>query len=136
MKSVDTDRLILVNRDKFMEVVDKDNLACRDSEIVDDQYHADWFYEYEGISYFEVPVIQIHSGSITFINGRHRTIVLSRFLGSFPVAVGNIDCDHVFGSRTRTRTSLDTYDSICAVELEEHASIGLPNLPLGDFKKA
>lgn len=133
-KEVETDRLILVSRDPFMTLVDHKNLACRDSEIISNQYHKDWFYELEQNRYFKAPIIQIHSGNITFINGRHRTIVMARMLEAFPMAVGNIDIDHVGG--TKTKASLCVYDMIRKEELLEHSSFELPDLPYGDFKKA
>lgn len=117
-----------------MTLVDQDNLACRDSEIINNQYHKDWFYELKRIRYFKAPVIQIHSGNITFINGRHRTVVMARMLEVFPMAVGNIDADHV--GRTRTQASLRVYDMIRKEEFFEHSSFDFPELPYGDFKKA
>lgn len=128
------DRLIVVDSEKFMVCVDKENLECRDSQVVENAYHRDWFYESDGSIYFYLPVVQILDGVITFINGRHRTILLSRFLEAFPVAVGSIDACHV-GGRIMPR-SIESYGFIKLREFDESSFFTLPDLPCGEFKKA
>tara|TARA_B100000315_G_C14517941_1_gene560083 strand:- start:606 stop:848 length:243 start_codon:yes stop_codon:yes gene_type:complete len=67
-KKIETDRLFLINSEKLMQHVNKDDLCCRDSVIVEDAYHKDWFFEKDGFKYFNPPAAYIKDGEIFFIN--------------------------------------------------------------------
>ncbi len=126
MKTTNTDRLFLVSSERLMQYVNEDDFKCRDSYIVEDAYHKDWFFEFNGYTYFTPPTASIQNGEIFFINGRHRAILLARHLDQFPFLIGNIDQDH-FGGEPKA-SSLEVMDSIKAVDFEEHSTFILPDL--------
>lgn len=132
MKTTEFDRLILVSRDKLMDYVNQEDLCCRESRIIEDAYHKDWFYQFNGFTYFTPPAASIRDGTIYFINGRHRTILLTMHLSQFPFLIGNIDLDH-FGGTPKT-SSLKAFESIRLGDLEEHSAFILPDLKFGPFK--
>ena len=134
IKTVETDRLILVSSEKLMQYLNEDDLKYRNSEIVEDAYHKDWFFEFNGFTYFTPPAAYIRDGEIFFINGRHRAILLARHLDQFPFLIGNLDLDH-FGEEPKA-SSLEVMDSIKAGNFEEHSIFSLPDLKFGDFESA
>jgi hypothetical protein len=134
LKTANYDRVVLVSSQKLMEHTDRDDLACRKSEVIENLYHKDWFFDYNDEPYFTPPAIYIQDGKIFFINGRHRAILFSRHLDKFPALVGNLDMDHCGGSAKES--SLKTLASIKAGEIEEHANFNLPELGFGAFNPA
>jgi len=134
IKTVSTDRLFLVSSAKLMECMDSGDIKCRDSEIVEDAYHKDWFFEFNGSTYFTPPAAYIKDGRILFINGRHRAVLLARHLESFPFLIGNVDLDHCGG--VPKSKSLEVMDDIKAADFEEHTTFNLPELQFGDFEPA
>lgn len=134
IKTVETDRLILVHSEKLLQHINNDDLRCRDSAMVEDAYHKDWFFKYRGFTYFTPPAASIRDGEIFFINGRHRTILLARHLDQFPFLIGKIDFDH-FGGKPKA-SSLKIFKSIKANDFEEHSIFSLPDLKFGNFKPA
>ena len=56
LKNKDTDRLIIVNSEQLMKYIYSGDLEWRESDIVLDLYHRDWFYQYNGFTYFKPPV--------------------------------------------------------------------------------
>ncbi|MDG9672099.1 hypothetical protein ONV78_30480 [Hahella sp. CR1] len=132
MKTAATDRLILANAEKLISFTDRADLLCRNSQRIDDAYHKDWFFEFNGESYFTPPAVYIQEGVIKFINGRHRTILLARYLTLFPVLVGHLDLDHHGG--VPRQESIDALNEIMTSEFEEHATFSnLPELECGNF---
>ena len=135
MKTAETDRLILVSGKALLQYTDSTDLQCRDSEEIDDCYHRDWFFEYNNEKYFEPPAIYITEGVIKFINGRHRSILLSRHIEEFPLLIGNIDMDTHWG--TASSKSIDVLNKITVKPFAEHSVFNsLPELSFGDFKPA
>ncbi len=134
LKTSPSDRLILVSSEKLMDYADEADLNCRNSQAIVDLYHKDWFYDYNDEPYFSPPAIYIKNGSILFINGRHRAILLSRHLEKFPVLIGSLDMDHCGGSPTVN--SIRALASIQAGEILEHTNFQLPELDFGDFDPA
>jgi hypothetical protein len=135
MKTADSDRLILTDSKKILKHVDLANLECRDSKIVKDLYHPDWFFEFNGEEYFTPPAVYIENGIIKFINGRHRTVLLSRHLDTFPLLIGNLDMDHFGG--TATEKSTEILNKIMVDSFVEHSIfMNLPELESGDFPPA
>lgn len=135
LKAVSSDRLILVNAKELMSRVDVDDLRCRNSQTIQNFYHKEWFFEFKGEPYFDPPAIYINQGIIKFINGRHRSILLSRHLDEFPLLVGNLDLDHFSGvASTKSR---DVLDKITAGSFIEHSFFhNMPKLAFGDFAPA
>jgi hypothetical protein len=74
-----------------MSCVDAKDFACRESAIVQDYYLADWFYCENGQRFFNLPAFYLKKGCAFFINGRHRTVVLARYLELLPMALTQID---------------------------------------------
>lgn len=131
MKTTDSDRLILVRSDTFLQCVDKLDFECRSSEVINDLYQRSWFFSYNDEPYFIPPAIYILNGKILFLNGRHRTTLLARHLEVFPVLVGNLDMDHC--GRTARESSLEMLEKIKLGEIQEHSNFNLPDLDFGDF---
>jgi hypothetical protein len=134
LKTAGSDRVILVSSKKLMKYVDEADLECRNSKVIEDLYHKDWFFSYNDEPYFTPPAIYIDDGKILFINGRHRAILFARHLEEFPVLVGNLDMDHCGG--TAKESSLGVLEKIKVGEIEEHDNFNLPELKFGNFAPA
>lgn len=135
MKTAIGDRLILANAKKLFDYADPADLECRDSREVQDLYHPDWFFDYHGSKYFTPPAVYIERGSIKFINGRHRALLLARHLEAFPLLIGNLDLDRCGG--TATELSIQVLNEITVRQFAEHTIFkDLPELKFGDFPPA
>ena len=134
MKTADTDRLFIVCSIKLMKNVDQADLDCRNTKNVEDLYHKNWFYDYNGSEYFIPPAAYIQNGRILFINGRHRAILLARHIKSFPFLIGNLDLVN-FGSRENDN-SIRVLNNIKVKDMEEHSTFDFPELEFGDFDPA
>jgi len=135
MKTADWDRLILVDARKLFAYIDLEDLKCRESDVIEDLYHRDWFFEYENAEYFTPPAVYIEKGVVRFINGRHRTLLLARYLEIFPLLIGSLDLDNLCG--TATAKSIEVLREITVNQLAEHSIFGnFPKLEFGDFPKA
>lgn len=134
IKTKSSDRLILVDSAKLMEYVVSKDMKCRNTDIVEDAYHRDWFYEYEGEVYFTPPSAYIENGRILFIDGRHRSILLARYLKKFPFLIGNIDMNHI-GMKPKKR-SLEVMKAIKIDDFAEYEIFSLPELEFGNFESA
>ena len=127
MKTVESDYLVLIDTEKFFIYVDSEDLAHRESGIIKDAYHRDWFFVYEGSEYFIPPAVFITNGSIKFINGRHRTLLLAKYLKKFPVLITHID-------KRDIEKNLRALNEIALRPLEEHSVFtDMPKLRFGDF---
>lgn len=81
-----TDIAAWVTKVAFMDNVDTDDLACRESEGVFDWYHPDWFPpNNDGELHFIPPAFEFRNGHLRGINGRHRAILLFRHLDVIPM---------------------------------------------------
>ena len=132
MKTADTDRLIIVHGSKLLAL--PSDIDCRKSKTILDAYHKDWFYEYEGATYFIPPAAYIQDGEVFYISGRHRTILLERHLSEFPLLIGNLDFDNSYGEPTSR--SIDAFESIRVSDFIEHSLFTLPDLERGAFPAA
>lgn len=84
--TAETDLAVWVSRKAFMANVDSNDLACRESEVVSDWYHPDWFRSDDnGDLYFIPPAFWFWSGCLRGINGRHRAVLLFRHLEAIPM---------------------------------------------------
>ena len=135
MRTAESDRLILVDVKKLLAHADPADLKCRDSEVIEDLYHPDWFFEYNGEEYFSPPAVYIEDGVVKFINGRHRTLLLSQYLEAFPLLIGNLDLD--CDGETATSKSIEVLNEITVDQLTEDSVFkNLPELKFGDFPPA
>ena len=81
-----------VNWIAFMRHVDREDLARRESKKVVDCYLSSWFHRGQnGIYFFNPPAFYLDKGQALFINGRHRTVLLSRYLEVLPMALTQMD---------------------------------------------
>jgi hypothetical protein len=113
------DRPFLIKREEFMRCVDTENFACRDSATVQDRYLAAWFHWIDGECFLNLPAFYLRNGRVFFINGRHRTVLLSRHLDRLPMALTQID-----------RESEPTLEALINRPLSEGEGILLPDLPI------
>ncbi len=89
------DRGYWINWDKFFPHIDHEDLALRDSRTVLDYYLSSWFYEpEEDVHLFKPPAFTLRLRYARFINGRHRTILLSKHMKHIPMALTQINPDH------------------------------------------
>jgi hypothetical protein len=87
-----TDIAAWVTREAFIANVDQEDLSCRDSKIVFDYYHPNWFrYNIKGELYFTPPAFVFRDGYLCGVNGRHRAILLFRHLNTIPMLLVNPD---------------------------------------------
>ncbi len=129
------DRLILADSKKLLEHSDKSNLYSGVAKVIEDLYHQDWFPPDRGKDYFTPPTIHIEDGVVKFINGRHRTLLLSKYLDEFPLLVGNLDFD--CDGETPTTKSIHVLNEITVDQFTEHSIFNkLPDLEFGAFPKA
>ena len=103
-----------------MQCVDLDDLACRESQEVVDCYLSGWFSrEKKGELYFNPPAFYLENGRALFINGRHRAILLSRYLEILPMALTQVDT-----------ISQNVLGEIIEREIELEEVFQLPDLPI------
>jgi hypothetical protein len=63
-KTAEKDRLILVDSKKLMLHTSEEDLSYRNSAIVEDAYHKDWFYPVAKFIYFIPPAASIRDGEM------------------------------------------------------------------------
>ncbi|HPF57758.1 MAG TPA: hypothetical protein PK820_03070, partial [Candidatus Competibacteraceae bacterium] len=86
------DEFYLVDFALFMKHVDTWDLEQRESIDIRDAFHKHWFAEgADGIWLFHVPEFYLQNGVAKFINGRHRALLLGRYLAEIPMALTNMD---------------------------------------------
>ena len=84
------------------------------------EYRSDWFYELDGASRsFIIPTVQFCNGRTEFINGRHRTAVLIKYLDFLPLALV-----HPF------LIEKSLLDQITRRPIRKNQLIDLPDLPI------
>lgn len=85
-----TDLAAWVKRDSFFLNVDTNDLARRESEIIYDWYHPEWFIRYGNDEiYFTPPAFEFRNGKLNGINGRHRAILLCKHMEIIPMLLVN-----------------------------------------------
>src|SRR3954462_8214036 len=89
--TVASDRPYLVRRDSFMKIVDPWDFACRESAVVRDAFLHDWFRRDGDYLAFNPPAFYLKDGIARFINGRHRTVLLFRYMQVVPMALTRMD---------------------------------------------
>jgi len=120
----DRDKPYWVNRKKFCKYVDPNNLALRDSKKVEKCYHSGWFIKRENKPwYFEPARFYFDNRRILFLNGRHRTILLSRYLDVLPMA-------KIWGTYP---TCQNIWNEVKEREIELEEEFQLPDLLIRDF---
>jgi hypothetical protein len=105
--------------EQFVKIVDKNDLACRNSKEIKPFYCSKWFHVVSGENKFIPPAIYIDNGVVKFINGRHRTLLLAKYLSVIPIAVSNISF-----------SNLETLKTAIKSEIQSGEYIELPDLPV------
>ena len=113
------DKPYLIRREEFMQCVDRADFACRESATIQDCYLAAWFHWINGERFFNLPAFYLSKRRAFFINGRHRTVLLSRYMDRLPMALTDID-----------RESKPTLQALVDCSLSEGEVIFLPDLPI------
>ena len=131
-KTSDTDRLIVVKTSSLLNHLATSDIDCRDSSIILDAYHRDWFYEIRRYKYFIPPAAYLQRGILYFIAGRHRTVLLCRHLSEFPFLIGNLGSDHI--GREPSPESIAVIEDIKVRDFLEDGLFALPDLKFGDFE--
>ncbi len=121
------DQFLWVRTKDFMAHVDRHDLSQRASAVVENCYHTHWFGEDPKLgTTFQPPVLSVRNGSIFFINGRHRTVLLGRHTVEMPVVVANVD-PLQSGASTASSQALTR---ITVRKLKWHEAVEIPNLPI------
>ena len=84
-----------VRTQTFLEYVDKkDFYGGLQANEIEPFYIDEWFDRRDPKNvFFVLPTFYLQDGSVFFINGRHRTALLARFLGLLPLALTTPDID-------------------------------------------
>ena len=120
-----SDRPCWVSREIFFKYFDQADFSNRDCSEVERRYLSDWFKKIDSeFLHFELPTVQFVGGTTQFINGRHRTAVLIKYLNDLPLALASpLDQQQDFPSEVIRRQMLLT-------EVFE-----IPELPILDITK-
>ena len=124
------DEFYLINVQEFMKIVDRSDLAQRNAGQIEDAYHTHWLStNSDGIYLFHAPEFYLAEGIARFINGRHRTLVLSKHLDEIPMALTGMDVCPVLAPHPHS-SSVDVLSaiSICRVSTED--IFQFPDLPV------
>jgi len=116
-----SDRAYWIRWAAFLECLDHADFACRDSETIRDCYLSSWFYDANGEKRFNLPAFFLREGYARFINGRHRTALLSRYLDVLPMALTYAD-----------QLSEKVLEGMVLRGIEPDEIIVLPDLPIED----
>jgi hypothetical protein len=121
-KDQDRDVPYWVSRQTFLSLLDQDDFEFRDCLDVLPRYRSNWFFRHEaGKLFFILPVVQCVNGRTQFINGRHRTAVLLRYLERVPLAL-----------MTPFRMNEEGLKQITGHPLNLSEPLDLPNLPVDE----
>jgi hypothetical protein len=94
-------------------------VECRKSQEIQNFYCDHWFRSDARTRYFNPPAFYLVRSAVYFINGRHRAILLSRFLPLVPMSLTNID-----------QASKPMLDAIVSRPIDLHEEFELPDLPM------
>ncbi|MDO6686138.1 MULTISPECIES: hypothetical protein [unclassified Agarivorans] len=124
------DEHYLVDVSQLREIVDEEDLACRESAIINDAYHQHWFSEGEDpVKEFALPVIYLRHGIAKFINGRHRTLVLSKHLNAIPMAIAALQTAP-FVSKAEFALNCETLSRLVIRKIKSDEVFTFPELPV------
>jgi hypothetical protein len=123
IKTASLDLIVWVRKAVFMDNVDVNDLACRESKIIHDWYHPEWFSQDNNDSKpcFTPPAFEFRNGKLQGINGRHRAILLYRHMDIIPMLLVQ--------PSSWPRNKLD---EIIDSEIKEYETIELPDLPINE----
>jgi hypothetical protein len=114
-----SDKYYLIRWSEFLKVVDHNDLACRNSKEIEFCFHEAWFYTDNDHMKFIAPAFLLNDGVARFINGRHRAVLLSKYLDLIPMALTSNDSE-----------SLHLLDNIVEREISRFEWFEFPDLPI------
>lgn len=124
------DAFYLIKTAEFMRIVDQYDLAQRNSKNIESAYHEYWLSPCADGSYlFHAPQFYLTKGVAKFINGRHRTMLLSQHLTEIPMALTNMDGYPIWAANPH-RTSADSLSQMSVRKLTEKDIFTFPDLPV------
>jgi len=113
-----------------MCAVDQSDLATRNSLEIENAYHEHWFsLRPDGSYLFHAPEFYLNKGVAKFINGRHRTLLLSQHLANIPMALTNMDGYPIHAAHPH-QSSTDILTKISVCKLTGKETFCFPDLPL------
>lgn len=122
---VASDRHCWVRWSSFLQVVDLDDLACRESAVIEDRYLASWLPTGPNANrLFTPPAFELRDGRAFFINGRHRALLLARHLPLVPMALTRL-----------VRSSEDVLRLFVDGWIPQGSAVKLPDLPILEWKE-
>jgi len=125
------DQFYLIRTVSLMDVLDHEDLARRKSESIEDAYHLYWFSRRDdGVLAFHAPEFYLENGIVNFINGRHRTLLLCRYLTEFPMALTEMD-GYPICSPSPSESSVKVLSEISIRRLSGQEIFCFPDLPTG-----
>jgi len=124
------DEFYLIKTEQFMLAVDQTDLAQRNSQRIEDAYHQHWLSPCpDGTYLFHAPEFYLTSGVARFINGRHRTLVLSKHLIEIPMALTNMDGYPIWAAHAH-QSSLDVLARMYVRKVTAREAFSFPDLPV------
>ena len=124
------DGFFTITRQAFHLNVDTNDFVCRKVRDIEHVFSVDWFDEGEPL-HFHPPICFIKNGKIKFINGRHRTELLLKYLEKIPVIFLSHKAS-AFSSVDEQLKIKEMIERICE-PLKSGTSFNFPELPLRKF---
>jgi len=115
----------LIDVKAFMKIVDHEDFAERESTTIHNLFHENWFRGDQ----FLPPIFYLTEGVATFINGRHRTLVLMNHLQQIPMALAGMD-GYPVHSETPHNLSQKVLTDISIARLTGEEEFEFPDLPV------
>jgi len=114
-----------------MRAVDASDMAQRNSDSnIEDAYHEHWLSRcQDGIYEFHAPEFYLTKGVARFVNGRHRTLVLTQHLAEMPMALTSMD-GYPLWAKQPSRISLQVLGVMSVRKVGEEEVFLFPDLPI------
>ena len=122
------EELYLVCSEKLLSVVDSKDLACRSSSKIQDAFHVNWFTNNnKNEKEFIAPSLYIRKGVAYFMNGRHRTILLTQHLKEIPLRLAGLE-GSAFSTEEDLKLSSRVLKEISIRKIETQDEFEFPDL--------
>lgn len=98
--------------------------------LIVDAFHVHWLRtDPAGIVRFHAPEFYLTQGVASFINGRHRTLVLANHRAEIPMALTNMDLFPLMGAGP-SQESFAVLQRLSVRTLDTDETVELPDLPV------